>query len=193
MSVVHINKPAGNSVSNYSIIITHVAILLSSRRPVKRMESTAAAKHIRLHLDLPAQIDWQIKSDASLMDQAFGNLVQNAIAYTPEHGAVAMRARRNWQGIVVTVEDTGIGIAEEHLPHIFERYYRVDSARARSSGGFGLGLAIVQTIVRAHGGDIVVESTKGLGTNFTVTLPQDRKSTRLNSSHIPLSRMPSSA
>ena len=125
-----------------------------------------------MRLDLPAQIDWQMRGDGFLLAQAFDNLVQNALAHTPASGSVTLRARRNWEALVVSVEDTGVGIAAEHLPHLFERYYRVDSARARSSGGFGLGLAIVQTIVAAHGGTIRVESELGVGTTFTVTLPQ---------------------
>ena len=138
----------------------------------ERAKESAGARGVDLRLDLPAQIDWQMRGDGFLLAQAFDNLVQNALAHTPASGSVTLRARRNWEALVVSVEDTGVGIAAEHLPHLFERYYRVDSARARSSGGFGLGLAIVQTIVAAHGGTIRVESELGVGTTFTVTLPQ---------------------
>lgn len=136
------------------------------------MATLAAKKQIHLRLDLSVQHDWQMKGDAALLEQAFENLVQNAVAYTPDGGSVSVRGRRNWQGIIVTVEDTGVGIAPEHLPYLFDRYYRVDYARARDSGGFGLGLAIVQSIVKAHDGDISVTSREGLGTIFTVTLPR---------------------
>lgn len=141
------------------------------RGVMERVGKSATNRNVRLVLDLPPQMEWQLPGDGSLLAQAFDNLLQNALAYTPAQGTVTLRARRHWQELVVTVEDSGAGIAAEHLPHLFERYYRVDSARARSSGGFGLGLAIVQTIVRAHGGGISVESVVGSGSIFTVTLP----------------------
>jgi signal transduction histidine kinase len=75
-------------------------------------------------------------------------------------------------GTLLRVADTGVGIAPEHLPHLFERFYRVDKARARAEGGAGLGLAISQWVARAHGGDITVESRPGRGTTFTVRLPR---------------------
>ncbi len=141
------------------------------RGVVERGEKSAADKDIRLVLDLPEGIDWQIQGDSSLLAQAFDNLVQNALTHTTAQGSVTLRGWRIWDELGVLVEDTGSGIPADHLPHIFERYYRVDSARARSSGGFGLGLAIVQTIVRAHGGTIRAESRLGAGSAFTVTFP----------------------
>jgi signal transduction histidine kinase len=80
-------------------------------------------------------------------------------------------AGRHWQEIFVSVTNTGPGIAPEHLPHLFERFYRVDSARTRDTGGFGLGLAIAQAIVQAHHGQIEADSRVNVGTTFTVTLP----------------------
>ncbi len=134
----------------------------------------AAAGAITLSLEVPAQAaqtSGQIQGDASLLEQVFTNLVQNAVAYTPAGGSVQVKMRRQGQTAVVTVADTGPGIGPEHLPHLFDRYYRVDSARTRSSGGFGLGLAIVQTIVQAHGGSVTVNSSMGTGTTFTIILP----------------------
>jgi len=84
---------------------------------------------------------------------------------------VIISAERSWSELVVSIQDSGPGIPPEHAPHLFERYYRVDSARARATGGLGLGLAIAQTIVQAHGGAITVESAPGMGSTFTVTLP----------------------
>ena len=84
---------------------------------------------------------------------------------------VRVAANHIWQEIAVSVSDTGVGIPPEHQPYLFERFYRVDSARARDTGGYGLGLAICRSIVQAHGGQIAVDSQPGAGSTFTVTLP----------------------
>jgi signal transduction histidine kinase len=144
------------------------AVLLSV---VDRLEAKALEKGIKVRLELPPQIGWDIQGDAFYLEQAFTNLLQNAIAYSPAGDEVGLSARWNGQHVTVAVKDCGPGILPEHLPHLFERYYRVDSARARATGGFGLGLAIAQTILHAHGGTITVESVVGVGTTFTVFLP----------------------
>lgn len=150
--------------------LVHLDEVLSS--VLEQMARPAASRQVHIHSDLTAQHDWQTEGDAALLEQAFSNLVHNAITYTPSGGSVLVRARASWQGIVISVKDTGEGIGQEHLPYIFNRYYRVDSARARTSGGFGLGLAIVQSIIKAHHGSISVSSAKGEGTVFTVILPR---------------------
>ncbi len=137
----------------------------------ERFEPAALAEGVALVLDLPMAVDLVIQGDAFFLEQALGNLVQNALAHTPPGGEVTVSAIRHKQEIQIRVADTGSGIAPEHLPHLFDRYYRADSARARSTGGFGLGLAIVKSIVQAHGGQIRVESTVGQGTSLTVVLP----------------------
>jgi signal transduction histidine kinase len=113
---------------------------------------------------------------AVLLDEdAFGrvvhNLLDNAIQYTPAKGTIVLRTAYDDQHIILEVQDSGIGIAEEDLPHIFKRFYRVDKARASHSGGSGLGLAIVKQIVEAHGGTVSASSQLGKGTTFTVSLP----------------------
>jgi heavy metal sensor kinase len=110
--------------------------------------------------------------DEGLLRQVFINLLDNAIKYTPEGGDVRVRVAHQGGAAVVTVEDTGTGIAAEHLPRVFERFYRVDKARARAEGGTGLGLSIARSIAEAHGGRVEVASTPGRGTTCTVTLPQ---------------------
>lgn len=97
---------------------------------------------------------------------AFGNLVSNAIRYTPEGGAVRLRWQRTADGAAFEVEDTGIGIAPEHLPRLTERFYRVDRGRSRETGGTGLGLAIVKHALSRHGGQLEVRSDPGRGSNF---------------------------
>ncbi len=113
----------------------------------------------------------EIKGDRAKLRQLFLNLMDNAIKYTPPGGTVSISMEPGKDSVVVTVRDTGIGIPAEHLPHIFERFYRVDKARSRAEGGAGLGLAIAKHIAQAHGGTISVESEVGKGSAFYVHLP----------------------
>ncbi|MBL7255993.1 HAMP domain-containing histidine kinase [Actinoplanes sp. LDG1-01] len=106
-------------------------------------------------------------ADAVRLRQVVGNLVSNAIRYTPAGGAVTVGA----EGTTITVRDTGVGIPAEHLPRIFDRFWRADESRSRATGGSGLGLAITRKLVEAHGGTIEVDSTPGEGSLFTVRLP----------------------
>ncbi len=105
----------------------------------------------------------------------FLNLVDNAIKYTPAPGRVSVVAVIQQSCIRVDISDTGVGIAPEHLPHLFERFYRVEKSRSRATGGTGLGLSIAQEIVHQHHGTITVQSQPGHGTNFTVSFPLDVK------------------
>jgi heavy metal sensor kinase len=102
----------------------------------------------------------------------FLNLLDNAIRYTPRGGRICVRCDRRDTQVVISVADTGQGIAPEHLPYLFDRFFRVDRGRSRAQGGSGLGLSIAQNIVRAHGGKLLVESTLGQGSTFTAILPE---------------------
>jgi two-component system OmpR family sensor kinase len=127
-----------------------------------------------LTLSLAALEDGIVMGDRARLRQLFLNLVTNAIKYTPRGGRVELSVtRRNSDEIVIVVRDTGIGIAANDLPHVFDRFWRADRVRSRASerGGFGLGLAICQWIVQAHGGTITVQSRLGRGSIFTVLLP----------------------
>jgi signal transduction histidine kinase len=113
----------------------------------------------------------RISADPTAVRQILGNLVDNALRYTAR-GAVTIFAERDGAGGVwVGVRDSGIGIPSEHLPRIFERFYRVDPGRSRELGGTGLGLAIVRHLAEAHGGRARVESTVGKGTTIAVLFP----------------------
>jgi heavy metal sensor kinase len=112
-----------------------------------------------------------VSGDQTRLTQLVVNLVDNALTYTPRGGTVTVTVERNARHAILRVADTGIGIAGEHLPHLFERFYRVDPARSRGAGKTGLGLSICQWIVQAHGGKIAVASQPNVGTTFTVTLP----------------------
>ncbi len=118
--------------------------------------------------------DVTLQADEDLLLQLLLNLLDNAVKYTPAGGQVAAGWNLDGQHIEMWVRDTGIGIASEHLPHIFDRFYRVDQARSRAEGGAGLGLSISLWIAETHGGSISVRSTPGHGSTFTVILPTGR-------------------
>ena len=111
-----------------------------------------------------------MKGDPHRLDQLVGNLVGNAIKYTPEGGTITLSLYQDGGWARLDVADTGMGIPAEHLPHIFERFYRVDKAHSRRSGGSGLGLAIVKGIAEQHGGKVSVTSEPGKGSTFSVWL-----------------------
>jgi two-component system phosphate regulon sensor histidine kinase PhoR len=106
-----------------------------------------------------------------LIVQAVANLVHNAIKYSPSGSKVVVRGYRSNGSVTIAVEDRGTGIEPQHLPRLFERFYRVDRARSREMGGTGLGLAIVKHIAQAHGGSVDVESRLGEGSTFSLRIP----------------------
>ncbi len=126
----------------------------------------------RLALTEAVPPDLALVAERAAVEQILTNLVDNAIKYTPEGGRVTVRAEARDKIVRITVEDSGVGIPAEHLPRLFERFYRVDPARSRELGGTGLGLAIVKHLALAHGGDVAVESEVGRGSRFHVTLPR---------------------
>ena len=126
-----------------------------------------------LHLNAPESA--QIAGTDAELHSALGNLVSNAVRYTPEGGVIEIGWRaRPEGGAELEVRDTGIGIAREHLPRLAERFYRVDSSRARDTGGTGLGLAIVKHVMQRHGGSLEVDSELGRGSRFRLVLPASR-------------------
>ena len=112
-----------------------------------------------------------VNGDKIKIRQLFLNILENAIKYTPAGGRISVSTEEKNGMALVTIKDTGIGISAEHLPHIFERFYRADKARSRAEGGAGLGLAIAKQIAVMNGGDIDVESEVGKGTTFYISLP----------------------
>lgn len=139
-----------------------------------RLHAQYAEKNVELDIQLPPQLP-AVFADKWRMTQVLLNLLGNALQYTPEGGQVAVIATRDQNEIIVRVVDTGIGIAAENLPHVFERFYRVDKSRSRAGGGSGIGLTIARHLVEAHGGRIWAESA-GLdqGSRFTFTIPLAR-------------------
>ncbi len=136
---------------------------------VETMRPLADAKGLLLHICDQSVIP--ICGDETRLRQVFYNLLDNAIKYTPSGGMIDVRLEHKDQIATVTVRDTGIGIPAEHLPRVFDRFYRVDKARSREQGGAGLGLSIAKTIVAAHRGQIELTSAPGQGTTCTVALP----------------------
>jgi PAS domain S-box-containing protein len=117
----------------------------------------------------PAQALPLVWVNADLLSRAVNNLLDNAMQYTPRGGKIVVRTAHDAQGVLIEVEDDGIGIAEEHLPHIFERFYRAN--RPQHGSGSGLGLSIVKRVIEAHGGTVSVRSQLNCGTTFTLRLP----------------------
>ncbi|MGH2444167.1 MAG: sensor histidine kinase, partial [Chloroflexota bacterium] len=125
---------------------------------------------VRLSVEIEPQLPRAV-ADAARVRQIVANLVRNAVRHTPQGGIIVLSASLHDRWMVVCVADTGEGIAADHMPHIFDPFYRVDEARSRESGGTGLGLAIVDELVELMGGRVTVESTVGEGSVFRVFLP----------------------
>jgi signal transduction histidine kinase len=131
-------------------------------------------KEVELRAEAPPDLP-TVEVDADRILQVLVNLLGNALRATPAGGEVCVRAWSDLEGVIVQVSDSGVGIAPEHLPHLFERFYRVDKARSRALGGHGIGLTISKALVEAHGGRIWATSDgPGAGACFTFTLPRQQ-------------------
>jgi two-component system phosphate regulon sensor histidine kinase PhoR len=138
-------------------------------------EFSEALKKKRLYLSIELKEDIHVYAEPSALKQILVNLVENAIKYTPEGGRITLDAQREKAHAKILVTDTGMGIPEGDLPHIFERFYRVDKARSRELEGTGLGLAIVKHLVQTQGGETGVQSKVKQGSRFFFTLPLFRE------------------
>ena len=139
------------------------------RECVQRL--TPLAQKRRQTITLRIEDDCEMFADAGKLAQVCYNIIENASKYTPDGGSIDVHLRREGRDAVLDIADTGVGIPAEDVPHVFDRFYRVDKARSRDTGGTGLGLSIVQQIVRLHAGSVTVQSELGKGTTFTVQLP----------------------
>lgn len=134
-----------------------------------QMRLLAEEKRIQFRTNAAENV--YVEGDRSRLQQVVVNLIANAIKYTPDAGEVEVSVRADGPTAVLQVSDNGVGISDDALPHVFERFYRADKARSRNSGGAGLGLAIAKSICTAHGAEIKVSSQEGQGSRFTVELP----------------------
>jgi signal transduction histidine kinase len=150
-----------------------------------RIVERARRQHVTLAVT-PSD-GYEVRGDASLLTQLVLNLLDNALRHTPEGGRITLSVEPDGEGVALSVADTGSGIPAENLPRLFERFYRVDQARSRSLGGFGLGLAICEWITRVHDGRLTVESEVGVGTTFRLWL---RRSASARSEAASDERMP---
>ena len=141
---------------------------------IESFHLTAAAQDIILEGCMMDDVD-SVWMDIHQINRVVNNLISNAIRFTPHGGRVDVCAKRKDNAVIISVSDTGEGIAAEDLPHVFEQFYRVEQSRNRGTGGAGLGLTIVKSIVEAHGGTISANSQVGKGTTIEVRLPQNLK------------------
>lgn len=139
------------------------------KRVVSSLNKQSKNKSIRIQIDIPKDISG-ILADEARIAQVLLNLIDNAIKYTENKGLITISAKEKDVFVQIDVIDTGIGIQEQDIPRLFERFYRVDKARSRELGGTGLGLSIVKHIVHAHNGEIFVQSVLGHGSTFSFTV-----------------------
>jgi two-component system, OmpR family, phosphate regulon sensor histidine kinase PhoR len=137
---------------------------------IRDWKEKLAAKNLKVIVDLPPEA-LTLRADGTRLEEVLHNLLDNAVKFSHENGRIHLQATRRGSEMVLSVADNGLGISKEHLPRIFERFYRADKARSRELGGTGLGLAIVKHIAQLHGGRVEAESEPGHGTTIRVVLP----------------------
>ncbi|MDV2990661.1 MAG: Sensor histidine kinase RcsC [Chroococcidiopsis sp. SAG 2025] len=162
---------SGKAVLNLS----EFALAQLAEASLRSLSDRATRQAVNIMLDLKISPDYRLFADPQRVSQILWNLLSNAIKFTPEGGEATLRIWSENDFAVIQVEDTGIGIAEEHLPLIFEKFQQLDSPYQRRSDGTGLGLALTKQLVELHQGRIEVESTLGTGSIFTVWLPNNRE------------------
>ena len=161
--------------------VEYVTVLDIIERVTSALQLQASQKNIALKVELPKDMPHAVEADQALLHQAVYNLVENAIKYTPDEGRVTIRTLSQPGYLIFAVEDSGLGISTEDLPHLFEKFYRGKQRETRSQPGSGLGLAIVHSVATNHGGRVWVDSVVGKGSTFYLQIPlnqpKDSKST----------------
>jgi two-component system, OmpR family, manganese sensing sensor histidine kinase len=159
-----------DQIANFKPALVALADVLNHL--VVLYQPQADAKQIQLSAQLTN--DLEVWGDAVQLNRVFANLIENSLRYTPDKGSIEIQSQTSHHQVQVSVQDTGIGIAPEHLDRVFDRFWQADQSRSHQVGGSGLGLAIVQAIVQQHGGSIAVTSEPGKGSCFTVQLPASK-------------------
>ncbi|KUI38136.1 histidine kinase [Mycobacterium sp. IS-1496] len=166
--------------------------LIETESLIRRCVAAAQTGYARKGVELTTAVDADVPrlwGDELRLSQVLGNLLDNSLRHTASGGRVEVGARHDGHCVAIRVSDNGEGIAAEHLPHVFERFYRADAARARRNGGAGIGLAIAKALVEAHGGTITASSSgPGGGTVFTVTMPVRQPAPRRTAPSEPAAR-----
>lgn len=165
LSLSRIEQESGNA----KVTFANIAVMDLLESAVQACEIKTAEKRIKINISCDNNLKAAI--NLQLMEQAIINLIDNAIKYSNADSSIEVTAHKNTSGIIITVRDEGCGIPAEHLPRLFERFYRVDKDRSRKLGGTGLGLAIVKYIAQAHGGHATVKSEVNKGSSFSINLP----------------------
>ena len=177
METMRLSKLSENLLKLTSLESEHHPMEMKRYRLDQQLRNIALISEpqwLEKHIELDLSVDkMEIAADEEMLSQVWMNLVHNAIKFTPEGGAIHIEARMANGTVEVCIIDSGIGIDEEHIPHLFERFFKADVSRNRTIAGNGLGLSIVQKIVQLHHGDIQVSSRKGEGSTFCVKLPLD--------------------
>jgi two-component system, OmpR family, phosphate regulon sensor histidine kinase PhoR len=171
-----LSRMTDNMLKMVTLEAEHVKVVCRPYRLDKQIRSLIlacepqwAGKAIDMDLELPETV---ISADEDLLGQVWGNLLHNSIKFTPAGGQVHVELQQQNRRVICRVTDTGIGISEKALEHVFERFYKADQARERANAGSGLGLAITKKIVDLHRGTITIASKPGTGTAVTVSLPE---------------------
>jgi signal transduction histidine kinase len=151
--------------------VEHVTVLDIIERVTSALQLQAAQKNVALSVELPRDMPDAVDADQALLHQAVYNLVENAIKYTPDGGRVVIRTLSQPGYLAFVIEDSGLGIPVDDLPHLFEKFYRGKQREARAQPGTGLGLAIVQSIAISHGGRVWLDSVVGKGSTFYLQIP----------------------
>lgn len=155
---------------NLLLELTRFDVVALARTAIEHQEQLARSKGINLRLRMPNESSIFVEADEKRIDQVFTNLLVNSINYGKEGGETRVHFFDMGDNILIEIADNGIGISKEHLPRVFERFYRVDKSRSRNEGGSGLGLAICKHIIDAHHQNISLRSTENVGSTFSFTL-----------------------
>lgn len=165
LSLSKIEKESDSNFIEFADQDLYSILLVVSRNCEGRAQESA----ITIKIPIPQTI--RIRVNRTLLEQAIGNLIENAIEHSEKGSSISLTVEQGKSSISILVSDQGCGIATEHLPRLFERFYRVDKSRSRKFGGTGLGLAIVKHVALAHRGEVSVTSVLGKGSTFKITLP----------------------
>ncbi|MEO7920723.1 MAG: ATP-binding protein [Thermoanaerobaculia bacterium] len=168
--VDELHEMAASDSGDVRIVTSAVALGEVAAATAMAFESSARGSGVTIRVDMPADLP-PIAADPGRVAQILRNLVANALAHTPDGGSIVLGGRPLGRFAEVFVRDSGAGIAERDLPHVWERFYRADLSRSRRTGGAGLGLAIVKRLVVAQGGDVRIESQPGSGATIFFTVP----------------------